>query len=138
VTVPLRAVAHARAGDKGNTSNVAAFAYEPDDYGLLCRELTEARVLDAFAPLGADGVTRYELPTLDGLNFVIEGTLDGGVTSSLRAEPHGKSLSFLLLRMDLDVDPGAVAATVGGGESESESEGEGEGEGEGGTGDTGG
>lgn len=114
MTVPLRAVAHARAGDKGDTSNVAVFAYEPDDYGLLRRELTDARVLGAFAPLGADGVTRYELPTLDGLNFVIEGTLDGGVTSSLRAEPHGKSLSFLLLRMELDVDPDAVAAAVGG------------------------
>jgi hypothetical protein len=113
VTVPLRAVAHARAGDKGDVSNVAVFAYEPADYGLLRRTLTAARVRDEFAPLGADGVTRYELPTLGGLNFVVEGTLDGGVTSSLRAEPHGKSLSFLLLRIELDVDPDAVAASVG-------------------------
>jgi hypothetical protein len=31
--LPLRAIAHARAGDKGNRSNVAVFVYDPRHYG---------------------------------------------------------------------------------------------------------
>ncbi len=33
----LRELAHARAGDKGNVSNLALFAYETGDYAYLCR-----------------------------------------------------------------------------------------------------
>ena len=39
--VELRTLAHARAGDKGNRSNVSVFAYDPKDFGLL-----EAQVLN--------------------------------------------------------------------------------------------
>ena len=44
---------------------------------------------------------RYELPQLRALNFVIENALGGGVTRSLAIDPHGKSLSALMLTIDL-------------------------------------
>ena len=101
--VPLHAIAHGRAGDKGDTSNISVIAYKPETWPLLCREITEARVLDVFAPLGAKSVKRYELPNLMAMNFVIEDTLGGGVNSTLALDRHGKALSFLLLG-EIEVD----------------------------------
>ena len=94
-------LAHARAGDKGNTSNIVVVAYDAEAWIRLERDLTAERVQAAFAPLGAGPVTRYILPRLTALNFVIENALSGGVARSLAIDPHGKSLSALLLTIDL-------------------------------------
>ncbi len=105
-------LAHARAGDKGNTSNISVTAYSAEDFGTLRTALTPERVHDAFRHLGATRVRRYELPNLSALNFVIDGVLGGGVTRSLRIDPHGKALSALMLTIDLGnhypPDPSAV------------------------------
>ncbi|MEM1047947.1 MAG: hypothetical protein AAGL24_17440 [Pseudomonadota bacterium] len=97
IDVPLHAIAHGRAGDKGDTSNISVIAYEAQAWPVLVDQITEARVLDLFRPLGATQVDRYELPNLHALNFVIADTLDGGVNASLRLDRHGKGLSFRLL-----------------------------------------
>ena len=97
IRVPLHAIAHGRAGDKGDTSNISVIAYRAEAWPILRYQVTEARVMDLFAPLGATGVKRYELPNLMALNFVIENTLGGGVNSTLALDRHGKTLSFLLL-----------------------------------------
>jgi hypothetical protein len=94
-------LAHARSGDKGNTSNIAVIAYDEAAWSLLRRELTAERVHRAFAHLGARSVTRYEVESLKALNFVVTDVLAGGVTRSLRLDPHGKSLSALLLGIEL-------------------------------------
>lgn len=94
-------LAHARAGDKGNTSNVAVIAYDDDSWQLLKRALTAECVQHAFAHLDAGPVRRYEVESLRALNFVIPQVLAGGVTRSLRLDPHGKSLSALLLGIAL-------------------------------------
>lgn len=44
---------------------------------------------------------RYEVESLKALNFVIPNVLAGGVTRSLRLDPHGKSLSALMLGIRL-------------------------------------
>jgi hypothetical protein len=106
IRVPLHALAHGRAGDKGNTLNVSVIARRPEAFSLLLAEVTEARVLEVFAPLGATRVTRYALPRLHALNFVVEETLGGGVNASLALDRHGKTLSFLLLgALRLEADP---------------------------------
>jgi hypothetical protein len=97
VEVPLHAVAHARAGDKGNRSNVSLIPYLPAAFDYLVEQVTEARVLAVFAHKGATRVTRYVLPKLPAMNFVIDDALEGGVNGSLCLDGHGKSLSFLLL-----------------------------------------
>lgn len=94
-------LAHARAGDKGNTSNIAVIAYDDAGWELLHRELTPERVTHAFAHLGAGPVRRYEVESLRALNFVIPNVLAGGVTRSLRLDPHGKTLSALMLGIEL-------------------------------------
>ncbi|HEX6144676.1 MAG TPA: hypothetical protein VFZ01_18300 [Geminicoccaceae bacterium] len=95
---------HGRAGDKGDTSNVSVIAYDEAAWQILRRELTAERVMAAYAHIARGPVTRYELPKLRALNFVIERALGGGVTRSLRQDMHGKSLSTLILTIEL---PGA-------------------------------
>ena len=46
-------------------------------------------------------VTRYEIPSLGALNFVLEDALGGGVTRSLAIDMHGKTLSGALLMMEV-------------------------------------
>ncbi|KCB47900.1 AtuA-related protein [Bordetella hinzii] len=94
-------LAHARAGDKGNTSSIAVIAYDEAAWQRLRQALTAERVEQAFAHLGAGKVRRYEVESLKALNFVIPNVLAGGVTCSLRLDPHGKSLSALMLGIRL-------------------------------------
>lgn len=98
----VRDIAHARAGDKGNTSNVNVWAYDPADYELLKRTLTAERIKQAFPQLIRGNITRYEVPHLYGLNFVMQDALEGGVNASLNLDSHGKSWSYLILGLALD------------------------------------
>jgi hypothetical protein len=95
-------IAHARAGDKGNTSNVSVWAYDPKDYPVLKRELTAERVKSAFPKLFTGSVTRYEMESLHGLNFVMLDALEGGVNTSLNLDSHGKSFSYLILGLPIE------------------------------------
>ena len=97
----LRDIAHSRTGDKGNISNISVIAYEERNYPLIERCVTAQRVKAHFAEIARGDVTRYELPQLGALNFVLKDTLGGGVTRSLALDAHGKSLSSALLDLDL-------------------------------------
>ncbi len=97
----VRDIAHARAGDKGNTSNINVWAYDAADYELLKRTLTPERIKQTFPHLIRGTIERYELPHLAGLNFVLQEALEGGVNASLNLDSHGKSFSYLLLGLEL-------------------------------------
>jgi hypothetical protein len=97
----LRELAHARAGDKGDTSNISVISYEPGDFAFIAEHVTAERVKAHFADIVAGEVARYELPHLGALNFVLHRALGGGVTRSLALDPHGKSLASSLLELDI-------------------------------------
>jgi hypothetical protein len=97
----LRDIAHARAGDKGDTCNISLIAFDERDYPRLVERATADRVQALFGDVGRGGVTRYELPHLGALNFVLTRALGGGVTRSLFLDAHGKSLSSLLLDLEI-------------------------------------
>ena len=97
----LRDLAHSRAGDKGNTANVSVIAFRQEDYLHLVRHVTAEVVKAHFGPIVKGAVTRYELPNIGALNFVLQEALGGGVTRSLGLDPHGKCLSSLILEMDI-------------------------------------
>lgn len=99
VTVPLRAVAHAHSGDKGDRSNISVIPFKPDAYRPLLDQLTTDRIKEHFRHRPVSNVTRYELPNLPALNFVLDAALEGGVNRSLGLDGHGQSLSFFLLTM---------------------------------------
>lgn len=98
----LHEIAHARAGDKGDTLTLALFPYRDGDYGLLEAQVTAEAVKRHLAHIVAGPVRRYELPALPALQFVCESALDSGVTTSLVIDPHGKSLSYALLEMSVE------------------------------------
>ncbi len=97
----LRDIAHARAGDKGNISNISVIAYEPKDYPLLEKHVTVDRVKQHFAGLVHGDVQRYALPMIGALNFVMHNALAGGVTRSLALDAHGKTLSSAILSLEI-------------------------------------
>jgi hypothetical protein len=100
--VYVRDIAHARAGDKGNTSNISIWAYDAADYALLRQSLTAERIKREFSALVLGEVTRYEIEHLHGLNFVLRDALEGGVNASLNLDSHGKSWSYLILGLRLE------------------------------------
>ena len=104
IQLPVHSIAHGRAGDKGDVSNVSLIAYNKFGWKNIQTNATEDTVLSIFKHLGATAVKRYELPNLMALNFVIQNALGGGVNSSLRLDRHGKTLSsYLLYNLILDV-----------------------------------
>ncbi len=100
--VRLRDVAHARAGDKGDTSTVSLVALDRGDYDWLCLEVTPTRVQDHFGAMVSGPVVRHEVAHLGALNFVMHRALGGGVTRSLAIDPHGKARSSWLLEMEVE------------------------------------
>lgn len=94
--------AHARTGDKGNRINISLIAYDPADWPWLVEQVTAERVAAHFGHRRPSGVTRYLLPRLAAMNFVIDDVLDGGVNDTLNLDLHGKSLSFHLLTLTVD------------------------------------
>ena len=102
-TVPLRDLAHGRTGDKGNRSNISVIAYRAEDFATLVEQVTEERVAALFAHRQPTRVTRYLLPKLGAMNFVIDDVLDGGVNGSLNLDAHGKALAFLLLDLPITI-----------------------------------
>ena len=97
----LRELAHCRTGDKGRLVNISVIAYDARDYARLAREVTVERVRAQLGDVVAGDVRRYELPQLGALNFVVTRAAGDSVTRSLALDPHGKSLSSLLLDLEL-------------------------------------
>lgn len=97
----LRDIAHTRAGDKGNISNISVIAFDIGDYPLLEQQVTAERVRAHFADIVQGEVLRYALPALGALNFVLHSALAGGVTRSLALDAHGKALSSAILSLEI-------------------------------------
>jgi Acyclic terpene utilisation family protein AtuA len=102
--VPLRQIAHARAGDKGDRSNIAVFVYEPKHYATVKAQLTPERLRTEFGGLLRGPIRRFALDHLGALNFVMDEALEGGVNESLNLDAHGKSWSFLLLGLEIAIE----------------------------------
>jgi hypothetical protein len=101
--VPLRQVAHARSGDKGDDVNIGLIALKPEYYPILVQTVTAERVREHFRGICFGKVERFELPNLSALNFVLHQSLDGGGTVSLRTDAQGKTYSSALLRMEINI-----------------------------------
>ena len=103
-TIALYEIAHGRTGDKGDRSSISVIAYQPGHFQILLAQVTEERVAAHFAYRKPTRVTRYVLPKIHALNFVLDGVLDGGVNDALNLDMHGKALSFHLLALPVTLD----------------------------------
>ncbi|MFF7679119.1 acyclic terpene utilization AtuA family protein [Actinacidiphila glaucinigra] len=103
VRAPLGLLVGARSGDKGGDANVGLWARDDAAYGWL-RDWLDAERLRALLPEAAKlPVSRYELPNLRALNFVVHGLLGEGVAASTRPDPQAKGLGEYLRGLETDI-----------------------------------
>ena len=53
-------------------------------------------------------ITRYDLPSLNGFNFVLRHALGGGATMSLRLDSLGKSMGSAIMRLKIHMNEGEI------------------------------
>ena len=111
VEVPLIRLAHGRSGDKGNDSNIGIIARDSKHYPLLLGCLTAESVREYFSYLMDGDVTRYELPGIFGVNFLLKESLGGGGIASLRNDPQAKAYAQQLLDMPVKI-PQSIADSL--------------------------
>ncbi|XP_043954623.1 uncharacterized protein lratb.1 [Gambusia affinis] len=104
-TYRLEDLAFTRSGDKGDSANIGVIARHPLYFPYLKKHLTSSVVEDYFSHLMEPGVqsavTRFTLPGIHGLNFVLTSSLGGGGVASLRSDPQGKAFGQMLLDLKL-------------------------------------
>ncbi|MGY2290050.1 acyclic terpene utilization AtuA family protein [Pseudomonas sp. SDO528_S397] len=105
-SVALVKLAVARAGDKGNHSNIGVIARHPDYLPWIAEALTPEVIVDwmrhVLDPVHGR-VERWYLPGSHSLNFLLENALGGGGMASLRSDPQGKALAQQLLEIPIAV-----------------------------------
>ncbi|PKS05087.1 hypothetical protein jhhlp_008454 [Lomentospora prolificans] len=78
-------IAVGRSGDKGDTSNVAFICRNPSFYPYLLGQVTPEVIASTLSNLlqSNSTVTRYEVPGVHAINFVVTKSLGGGGLDSL-------------------------------------------------------
>lgn len=109
--VPLSRIASARSGDKGEGSNVGVIARSGAAYEFLKGVLTADKVKAHMHAINVGGVKRYEADNLRLLNFLLQDSLGGGGSASLKTDAQGKTHGLAVLRMELDVPEAVLAST---------------------------
>lgn len=101
--VPLGRIAGARSGDKGGNANLGIWARTPEAFEYLDGYLSTERLRELIPGIDDLKVQRYRLPNLWAINFVIEGFLGDGVSSSLRFDAQAKGLGEYARSRHIDV-----------------------------------
>ena len=109
--VPLSRIASARSGDKGEGSNVGVMARSDVAYSFLKEHLTEEVVRRHFGALNRGAVRRFAADNMRVLNFLLEDSLGGGGSASLRTDAQGKTHGLALLRLVMEVPQAVLDAT---------------------------
>ena len=99
----LQSICLARSGDKGDMANIGVMARSEKAYHFLKENLTAQTVKDLFQELCKGTVTRYELPNMQGFNFLLDEALGGGGTQTLRLDAQGKTFAQALLAQKMDI-----------------------------------
>ncbi len=108
--VPLWVLVGARSGDKGGDANVGVWADE-EAVGAWLGQHLSTDVFKALLPeVEPYAVSRYALPNLWAVNFVVHGILGWGVASNLRLDTQAKGLGELLRSRLVDVPSSLVAS----------------------------
>jgi hypothetical protein len=97
-TVPtvLGELAITRSGDKGGKANVGIWVRTPEAYDWLASYLSSERFVQLVPEAAGLPVSRYRFDNLLGLNFVVTGFLEDGVSSCTRVDAQGKAVGEYL------------------------------------------
>jgi hypothetical protein len=96
-------IAVGRSGDKGSTLDLTLVAVDDEGYRLVESRVTQEAASAALAKAMPGTVTRYAIPSLRALKFVITDALPGGVYASLHAGLHWQKSAISIL-LDLPIE----------------------------------
>ena len=99
----LDKIAFTRSGDKGAHSNVGVIFKSSNIYEWAKANITSKVVKKHFKEIVKGDVIRYELPNLNGFNFILHESLGGGGSGSLLNDAQGKTHGQALLLMEIDI-----------------------------------
>jgi hypothetical protein len=109
VTVPLWVLVGGRSGDKGGDANVGLWADEDE----VAQWLLDRLSVDLFKELLPEAqpfdVSRYPLPNLRAVNFMVHGILGWGVASNLRLDTQAKGLAEMIRSRPVSVPSALIA-----------------------------
>jgi hypothetical protein len=103
VVASLGEIVHARSGDKGGDANIGVWVRNREAWEWLRSTLTTDALRRLLPETRELAISRYELPNLGAVNFLIRGLLGTGATSSLRLDSQAKALGEWLLSRNTTV-----------------------------------
>ena len=92
VVAALGEIVHARSGDKGGDANLGVWVRDFQAWEWLRSTLTVDELRRLLPEARELVISRYEMPNLGAVNFLIRGLLGTGATSSLRLDAQAKAL----------------------------------------------
>ena len=120
--MPLGELTGTRSGDKGGDANLGVWVRDRAAREWLTSTLTVDELRRLLPETRQLAISRYELPNLGAVNFVLRGLLGTGATSTLRLDAQAKALgewlrsrSIKVPRLAVRVDQSAVRLADSGG-----------------------
>ena len=104
---------HARSGDKGGDANLGVWVRDRAAWEWLTSTLTVDELRRLLPETRQLAISRYELPNLGAVNFVLRGLLGTGATSTLRLDAQAKALGEWLRSRNVKVPRALVEAATG-------------------------
>ena len=104
IMVPLSQLAYARSGDKGNHANIGVIARRPEYLQFIQRALSSEAVANYFSHVLDGKVLSWDVPGINGLNFLLMNSLGGGGMASMNIDPQGKSYAQQLLEYEIPIN----------------------------------
>ncbi len=103
VIASLGEVVHARSGDKGGDANLGVWVHDRAAWEWLKSTLTVDELRRLLPETRELAISRYELPNLGAVNFLLRGLLGSGATSTLRLDSQAKALGEWLRSRSAEV-----------------------------------
>ena len=113
VVVSLGELVHARSGDKGGDANLGVWVRDRAAWEWLRSTLTVDELRRLLPETRQLAITRYELPNLGAVNFVLRGLLGTGATSTLRLDSQAKALGEWLRSRNIKMPRALVETATG-------------------------
>ena len=102
-SVPLIKLAYARSGDKGNHANIGIIAREKQYLPFIKSALTSHSVAKYFNHVLKGDIISWDVPGVNGINFLLKNSLGGGGMASLNIDPQGKSYAQQILEYEIPI-----------------------------------
>ncbi|MEV6296125.1 acyclic terpene utilization AtuA family protein [Streptomyces sp. NPDC051896] len=103
IVAPLGEIVHARSGDKGGDANLGVWVRDREAWDWLKSTLTIDEVRRLLPETRELEISRYELPHLGAVNFLIRGLLGTGAASTLRLDAQAKAVGEWLRSRSIKV-----------------------------------